>query len=266
MRIYVTASEEPVFINPFLREVIRSRPSEFVGIAVDKGTPLRVYNQNRFSYLLALVLIMSPWSLVRRTLTVLKFKFYRLVTTPQNNPCSLHHVGREFGIPVRDVENVNAPEFLEHLREVKPDVIISQCHSFLKEGFLSVPVLGTLNRHAALLPKYRGRLAPFWAYTKMESHVGLSVHFVEIKLDAGPIVVQKSIPIERFDTLDSLLKKIFRLAPRAMIEALDLLKEDGCEEKFIPNLEEESSYFSSPKVKDAFCYRLVMIRRFLNAK
>jgi methionyl-tRNA formyltransferase len=128
---------------------------------------------------------------------------------------------------------------------------------------LKIPAIGTLNRHGALLPKYRGRLAPFWAYLCGERSCGVSIHFVQRAVDAGPIVVQKRFPIGRFDTVDSLVAKVFRHAPEAMLEALDILRSGDYDSRLLPNDDARATYFSSPTLRDALRYRLVMLRRML---
>ena len=264
MRVYITITEEPVFINPFIKKVIQSIPSEIIGIAIVPGSLFRVKKQNRLLYLLTLALIMNPFQLLKNAPIMACFTIMNSTGfLRRRNFLSISKVANEYGIPVVYVEDVNSPEFIEHLRQMEPDVIINQAQAILKEEFLSVPKVGALNRHGALLPKYRGRLAPFWAYSNMEKETGVSIHFIERKLDSGPIIAQKRIRIGRFDSLDSLLKKIFALAPDAMLEALDIIRSGNFEDKLIDNDDELASYFSSPTLIDAIRYRKVMIRRFI---
>ena len=132
----------------------------------------------------------------------------------------------------------------------------------MTEEFLSIPEIGCLNRHCALLPKYRGLLAPFWTYLNGEKESGVSIHFIDKEIDNGPILVQKRVNIERFDTFDSVLEKDFGLAPDAMLEAIDLIRRGDYSEHLIPNDKSIATYFSKPTLSDAIRYRRVMLSRW----
>ena len=61
------------------------------------------------------------------------------------------------GIPFERAASVNDPAFLEHLRQLDPDlVVVVSFGQILKEELLDLPRLGCFNVHASLLPAYRG--------------------------------------------------------------------------------------------------------------
>src|SRR5690349_2622681 len=65
-------------------------------------------------------------------------------------------------IPVRDVADVNAPAFLEDLRGLGVDLIVSiNTPQKLKSPLLQLPAHGCLNVHFGMLPRYRGLLPIF---------------------------------------------------------------------------------------------------------
>ncbi len=263
MRIYITLTEEPLFITPFIKEVINDIHKEIIGVAIVNGTAFKTKNQNFLSYLLTLSIISNPYHLFKRFLILLCYRILNVTDfTRKKNPFSVRKTARRYGIPVININNVNSENFVNYLNKKKPDIIINQSQAILKKEFLSVPKIASLNRHGALLPKYRGRLAPFWAYLNDEKYTGVSIHFIERKLDSGPIVVQKKIKIERFDGLDRILKKIFAVAPRAMVEAIRKLEKSNYKKELIGNNDCEATYFSSPTIKDAIKYRKVMLKRF----
>lgn len=268
MKVFITVTEEPVFINPFLKKVIQAIPSEIIGIAVVRGSILSLKEgRSKAKYLLTIALITNPIQLLKRAAIVFSFGLLQMLRRIGiKNPLSITKVAEELRIPVTYVKNVNSEEFIGFLKQQEPDVIINQAQAILKKDFISVPKIGCLNRHGALLPRYRGRLAPFWAYVNMEQETGVSIHFVDEKLDSGPILVQKRIRIGRFDTLDTLLSKIFLVAPQAMLEGLELIRSNQYEDRLIDNSAELASYFSSPTICDAFKYRLVMIKKLFNGK
>jgi methionyl-tRNA formyltransferase len=269
MRVYITVTEEPVFINPFLKKVIAGmNADEVVGIGIVSGTVIvgRSFCA-KLGYLLTLAVISNPVRLAWRAGLTVLFKLMKSLPGLRTaNFLSLEVFARKRGIRVDHTRDPNSPEFVALLRESEPDVIINQAQSILQEGFLKVPRIATLNRHGALLPKYRGRLAPFWAYLHGEQEAGLSIHLVARRLDSGPIVVQKRFPVRRLDSTDTLINRIFRLAPGAMLEALSMLRAGDYGDKLIENDDAQATYCSRPKMADALRYRLVMLRRIFLGK
>ena len=67
-----------------------------------------------------------------------------------------------------------------------------------------------LNIHPSLLPKYKGLNTHQRVLDNKEKFSGCTVHFVNSKLDAGKIILQKKIKIKKNDNSKSLAKKILK--------------------------------------------------------
>lgn len=77
-----------------------------------------------------------------------------------------------------------------------PDLMVVYSMSqLLKEEVFSIPRLGTINLHAALLPKYRGPNPDFWMYYNMDLIKGVTVHYIDKGEDTGDILLQDSFEI-----------------------------------------------------------------------
>ena len=263
--IIITVTEEPLLINPFIGKVIASIHSDIKKVYIVKGSVMGKKSfSEKINYLITIVLISNPVALVNRFFIVFSFIiFNHLSSDASKNPFSVAYTAKKYQIPVVFVNEINSESFLEKLKNDKPVVIINQAQVILSEKFLSIPQIGSLNRHCGLLPKYRGRLAPFWTYVMREKESGVSIHFIDKEIDNGPILVQKKVPIERFDTFDSLLAKDFHIAPDAMVEAIGLIKSGEYVKQLIPNEKQFSSYYSSPKIMDALTYRKIMLKKWL---
>lgn len=266
LNVIITVTEEPLYINPFIRKVVEAIPSDIKRIYIVRGTVVRGKSiGEKIAYLVTLGVISGPLHLIKRAVTVGCFKLLNVAPyLKHKNPLSITATGNQFGIPITYVENIHAEEFLSDLKREKPTIIINQAQALLTEEFLSIPEIGCLNRHCALLPKYRGLLAPFWTYLNGEKESGVSIHFVDKEIDNGPILVQKRVNIQRFDTFDSILEKDFEQAPNAMLEAIELIREGIYSEQLIPNDKSAATYFSKPTVSDALRYRRVMLSRWLH--
>lgn len=264
MKIYITITEEPLYINQFIKNVIQSNFNEIVGINIVSGSFLEGKNLKRkIEYIATIALISGPLQLIKRIFFMgIFFLFDGIKPLKPKNPLSISKVAKKYNIPITYVNDINSYEFLNYLQELNIDLIINQANLILKKQLLEVPNIGCINRHSALLPKYRGQLAPFWAYLNMEKESGVSIHFLDEKIDNGAIIVQKKVPIGRFDTFDSLMGKIFSITPEAMNEALEIIRNGDFEEKLIENDYESSSYYSIPRFKDAINFRIVMLGKW----
>jgi methionyl-tRNA formyltransferase len=158
------------------------------------------------------------------------------------------------GISTYRISSPNNELFLNELKKIVPDIVINQSQNILKEKLLSIPQIGILNRHNALLPKNRGRLTPFWVKYKGDSETGVSIHFVEKKIDSGAIVVQVRFRVNKNDSIRSIVKRNYEIAPVAMLNALQKL-EDG-ENDFLENSDSDATYNSIPNLKDALRFRI----------
>lgn len=82
-----------------------------------------------------------------------------------------------------------------------------------------------LNIHPSLLPKYPGLHPQQQALDDGATESGATVHVVNAELDAGPIVLQESVPVVHGDTPETLASRILvvehQLYPRAIQRVLD---------------------------------------------
>ena len=83
-----------------------------------------------------------------------------------------------------------------------------------------------LNIHPSLLPKFKGLNTHERALRNKEKYSGCTVHFVNSRLDSGKIINQKKVKINKFDTAETLGKKILtqehKLYPAAIMKILSL--------------------------------------------
>ncbi|MFQ5817478.1 MAG: phosphoribosylglycinamide formyltransferase [Terriglobia bacterium] len=80
-----------------------------------------------------------------------------------------------------------------------------------------------LNIHPALLPAFAGLEAQKQALEWGVKVTGCSVHFVDENLDAGPIIVQATVPVTDNDTEETLAARILQEEHRIYTEAINLV-------------------------------------------
>ncbi|HOX54790.1 MAG: phosphoribosylglycinamide formyltransferase [Candidatus Omnitrophica bacterium] len=82
-----------------------------------------------------------------------------------------------------------------------------------------------LNIHPALLPSFKGTHAIVDAFNYGVKVTGVTVHFVDEKMDHGPIILQGSVKVEEDDTAETLEAKIHKIEHKIYPEAIRLFSE-----------------------------------------
>lgn len=84
-----------------------------------------------------------------------------------------------------------------------------------------------LNIHPSLLPKYPGLHPQQQALDDGATVSGATVHIVNKELDAGPVVLQREVPVVPGDTADTLAARILEVEHRLYPDAIKLVLERG---------------------------------------
>ncbi len=120
---------------------------------------------------------------------------------------SVLHIAWERHIPVWEVHSLKDAQTLSVLRSYNPDFLCVACFSLLiPSPILSLPRLGCLNVHPALLPANRGPVPLFWTFREGDEYTGVTIHLMEEKMDSGAIVAQERIVVPdgiRYEQLEA---------------------------------------------------------------
>ncbi len=142
-------------------------------------------------------------------------------------PVSVASVLRQNDIPIVEVDgNLNAPDCVSEIRAFHPDVVICSTSSILEAELLGSASRCCLNRHASLLPAYRGRLPVLHALAAGESEVGVSIHLMTPAVDQGAVLAQGRVSVAEGDTLTALYGKCFEISAPLILESLDKVRWD----------------------------------------
>lgn len=127
-------------------------------------------------------------------------------------------------IPLFQPKNARAPELVETLQELQPDisVVVAYGH-ILPQKIIDLPKLGTLNIHASLLPALRGAGPIQAAIRQGLMETGVTVMRVVQALDAGPIILQADTPIFEDETYGELQVRLSELGALTLVEAMTLV-------------------------------------------
>ncbi len=124
-----------------------------------------------------------------------------------------------------EIDNINAPQTVELIRSLRPDVILVFGWSqIVSKEILRIPPLGCIGTHPALLPLNRGRHPIVWALVDGLTDSGLTFFYLDEKADSGDILWQKAFPITLEDDAGSVYRKIEALASEAIRKLLPQLE------------------------------------------
>ncbi|WP_238785597.1 methionyl-tRNA formyltransferase [Blattabacterium cuenoti] len=130
-------------------------------------------------------------------------------------------------IPLLQPNNLLDPIFINQIKIWNADIYIVVSFKFIPKKIWSLPRFGTINLHASLLPMYRGAAPINWVILNGENKTGLTVFFIEEKIDCGKIILQKEVKIGDNDTAGELQKKLENNSGSIIISSINkILKKD----------------------------------------
>jgi len=112
-------------------------------------------------------------------------------------------------------------EIVRHLKEEKVDLIVlAGFMRILSPFFIAKYRNRIINIHPALLPAFKGGAAIKDAFNYGSKVTGVTVHFVDEKIDHGPIILQESVAILDNESVKQLEKKIHELEHKILTRAI----------------------------------------------
>lgn len=130
-------------------------------------------------------------------------------------------------IPVMQPEKLRDKNFLEQLANLKADLQVVVAFRMLPEIVWDMPVHGTINVHASLLPQYRGAAPINHVIINGETETGVTTFRLNHEIDTGEILLSKKIKIEPSDNVGTLHDKLMQLGAQALIETVQGIKSNN---------------------------------------
>ena len=109
----------------------------------------------------------------------------------------------EYNLLIVECTDVNSSDFFEFLYLMRPDLIfVCDFGQILSKRTLSGSLLGGINLHGSLLPRFRGAAPVHWAILTGEPYTGVSIIHMTPQVDAGPVIAQSPpIAISPYETV-----------------------------------------------------------------
>ena len=135
---------------------------------------------------------------------------------------------KKVDIPFKYVDDINSNENIDWIRSLSPDIIFCFGWSnLIKKDLLTLPKMGIVGYHPALLPKNRGRHPLIWALVLGLSDSGSTFFFMTEGADDGDILSQEKVKILYEDNAKSLYDKVSNIALRQIEDFLPKLQNNS---------------------------------------
>lgn len=139
-------------------------------------------------------------------------------------PSLIKRAAMERDVPVFQPEDVNAPEAIEAVRALGPDLLVTAAYGqVLSPALLAVPRLGGINLHGSVLPAYRGAAPVARAIERGETETGVTVILMGPRVDAGGMIAVATTPIGPDETAGELEDRLALLGAPLVGASADAL-------------------------------------------
>ena len=156
------------------------------------------------------------------------------------------NIALDAGLQVIQPENVNSEQVIEELEKLSPDVIVVVAFGQkISDKILNLPKHKCVNIHASLLPKYRGAAPINWAVVNGEKETGITTIIMSNKMDAGDVIIRKSLTIGPEETAGELGNRLSRLGAETLLDSLTQIETGDA--KYTQ--QDESLVSLAPKIK-----------------
>jgi len=133
--------------------------------------------------------------------------------------------------------NLKSNDFINKLKEVKATLQVIVAFRMLPKIVWEIPIYGTFNLHASLLPSYRGAAPIHWAIINGEEKTGVTTFFIDEKIDTGEIILQKEILIHKDEIVGELHDRLMILGATLVSETVSNIRDNKVSTKKQPKID-----------------------------
>ena len=164
-------------------------------------------------------------------------------------PTPVKEVALKYNIPV--FQPVKIRKKFDDILALEPDMIVTCAYGqIIPKEILDYPRLGCINVHGSLLPKLRGGAPIHHAIMDGLDETGITIMYMDVSMDSGDIISQRSIPITDSDNVGILWDKLSLLGRDLLLDTLpsiidgtnDRIKQDESLVTFGYNVKREEEH------------------------
>ncbi len=251
MNIVVFTSSDHMYANLLMKDLIRK--------GVFSKHSLFVYEQDSIipkkSKLAGLTIYLNKSGIKYIFYQILKIYIYKILQikallTNKSNSIYFPYYKNNLKRFKREIlNNIKSPQSIKKVMKNRPDIILSiLSKEIIPNSILEIPKYGCVNIHPAFLPFYRGVSPTFWALANSEEFTGVTLHYIDTKIDTGRIIAQRKFSLQNYKTEHSVYLKCMSEGVEIISEFLTKITNNAqIKTKYNPK---KGSYYSLP-TKDA---------------
>lgn len=157
---------------------------------------------------------------------------------------------------IKVFQPTNIKKDYQDILNLNPDIIITCAYGqIIPKEILDYPKYGCINVHASLLPKLRGGAPIHKAIIEGHEKTGITIMYMEEKMDSGDIINQKETKIEPSDNLESLHDRLSIMGKELLLETMPSIingtnkriKQDPNEVTYAFNIKREEEHIDFNK-------------------
>jgi methionyl-tRNA formyltransferase len=162
-----------------------------------------------------------------------------------SQPSAVSLAATALDVPLLRPTSVRTQETLAALAAWHPDLLVVAAYGkILPPAFLALPTLAPINVHASLLPRYRGAAPIAASILAGDRETGITIMLMSEAMDAGDILLQRTMVISPEDTTETLTTALAELGATALADALAVLRGPGLR----PEPQDASRVTYAPKI------------------
>jgi len=147
---------------------------------------------------------------------------HRMKATPPPIKVAADALGLEVLQPAR----IRAPEMVERLRELAPDLMVVVAYGqIIPAEVLAIPKRGAVNVHASLLPRHRGAAPIAHAILSGDAETGVTIMRMDEQLDHGPVLAVRRTAIGEGEDAAALTARLAIMGAELLVETVGRLDE-----------------------------------------
>ncbi|MDU9375754.1 Methionyl-tRNA formyltransferase [Methanocorpusculaceae archaeon Sp1] len=151
-------------------------------------------------------------------------------------------------IPIFQPESMRDPQLFADLAALHADIgVVVAFGMMIPDEIINLPPQKIINIHGSLLPRYRGAAPMQYSVLNGDEEAGVSIMYITKDLDAGDVILSKSLAVGGDETFGELHDRLAALGAEALVEALERVSsgdvcatpQDHAKATFAPSITKE---------------------------
>lgn len=157
------------------------------------------------------------------------------------------------GLKILQPEKLKNEAFLNELKSLNADLQVVVAFRMLPEVVWNMPLKGTVNLHASLLPQYRGAAPINWVLINGEKESGVTTFFLKHDIDTGDILFTEKVTLTGRETAGTLHDRLMNKGAGLLVKTVKAIESGRYSENPQAELAGDTELKHAPKIYKDDC-------------